>query len=253
MLLSHPMGAHGVRAEYVVLIKYVFALALAALMAPRLAATDIIIFTEDVPPYSFLDSDGNVVGDATARVRRFLDPLPLSYEIRLVPWNRAYALSKQLDNALVYPIMHLPSREESYHWLLAVQQSPLYIYGREDETRSVTPETLTRGDFTAVCVIGDAGCELFRMLGVPSDRILEVAYDQKIELQIIQTGRGDVFISQEDEFVQLAMGSNHKIKKLMRLPGDVQFCLAAGRQVRPDILAKLQAAQAAFTPSQAAP
>jgi len=247
------MGAHGVRAVYVVLIKYVFALALVALMAPRLVATDIIIFTEDVPPYSFLDSEGNVVGDATARVRRFLDPLPLSYEIRLVPWNRAYALSKQLDNALVYPIMHLPSREQNYHWLLEVQQSALHIYGRDDETRAVTPETLKRGDFTAVCVIGDAGCELFRMLGVPNDRILEVAYDQKIELQIIQTGRGDVFISQEDEFVQLAMGSDHKIKKLMKLDGDVQFCLAAGRQVRADLLSLLQAAQASHTPVRSAP
>lgn len=205
-------------------------------------AADLIVFTEHVPPYSFTGPDGHVVGIATERVRDFLGSLSVSYEIRQVPWNRAFELSRQLDNALVYPIMRLPSREDQFHWLLEVPQSDLHIYGRADEARTVTLQALKRGDFIAVCVIGDAACELFRTMGVPDSRILEVAYDQRIELQIIQTGRGDIFISQEDEFEELALGGNHGIDKLMRLGGDVQFCLAAGGKMRPELLTLLKEA-----------
>lgn len=232
----------GVRAIPVFLARLIFVALLVVKLSPTTDATDIIVFTEHIPPYSFKDPDGQVVGTATDRVRKFLGALPVSYEIRQVPWNRAYELSRQLDNALVYPIMRLPSREDQFHWLVEVQQSDLHIYGRADEARPVTMDALRRGELIAVCVIGDAACELFQAMGVPDARILEVAYDQRVELQIIQSGRGDIFIAQEDEFQELAVGVDHQIDKLMRLGGEVQFCLAAGVKMRSELLTLLQEA-----------
>ncbi len=232
----------GVRVILVFITRLIFTVLVFAELSRKADAADLIVFTEHVPPYSFTGPDGQVAGTATDRVRKFLGSLPVSYEIRQVPWNRAYELSRQLDNALVYPIMRLPSREDQFHWLIEVQQSDLHIYGRADEARPVTKDTLQRGEFIAVCVIGDAACELFQSMGVPDGRILEVAYDQRVELQIIQSGRGDIFIAQEDEFEELAMGADHEIDKLMRLGGDVQFCLAAGGKMRRELLTLLQEA-----------
>lgn len=211
---------------------------------PALAA-DMVVFTENYGNFNSADENGWVVGPAADLIRQVMDESGLEYEIKLVPWNRAYTLATKLDNALVYAMLRQSEREAKFHWLVPVFETPLYLYGRPDETRPITVEALRQGQYTAACMLGDASCLILHDLGMPKNKIFEVANSHRGETKVVASGRADVFIAQELHHIEddkLVMDPD--FKKLEKLPNVQRFYLAAGKQVRPEFVEAIQQAYA---------
>lgn len=226
-------------------MKYLVSLLLVGLLfcARPALAIDMVIYTENYGDFNSADENGRVVGPAADLIRQVMDETGLEYDIKLVPWNRAYTLATKLDNALVYAMLRQSEREAKFHWLVPVFETPLYLYGRPDETRPITVEALRQGHYTAACMLGDASCLILRDLGMPESKIFEVADSHRGETKVVASGRADVFIAQELHHIEdgkLVMDPD--FKKLEKLPSVQRFYLAAGKQVRPEFVEAIRQA-----------
>ena len=77
----------------------------------------LYITTESAAPSSMEDSQGQVIGIATDKVRAVLDRAGTAYTIDLLPWKRAYAAARERPDACVYATSRTPERESSFKWV----------------------------------------------------------------------------------------------------------------------------------------
>ncbi|MFC4349404.1 substrate-binding periplasmic protein [Kordiimonas lipolytica] len=221
------------------MIKYYAAMVVLGVLwvARPVMAADVVVYTENYGDFNSVDDSGQVVGPAADLIRQVMGETGLDYDIKLVPWNRAYTLATKLDNALIYALLRQSEREPNFHWLFPVFETPLYLYGRQGEDRPITIEALKQGRYTAACMLGDASCLILRDLGMPKDKIFEVADSHRGEMKVVASGRADVFIAQELHHLEdgkLVMDPD--FMKLEQLPDTQRFYLAAGKQVQPGLV-----------------
>jgi len=206
---------------------------------------DLVVYTEEYPPYNFTKEDGTVGGLATENVRQVLDASGLSYDIRLVPWSRAVFNANSEPNALIYTLTRTPVREGDYHWLVPLADSNFYLFVRADEIREVTFEALNAGKFTGACVVNDLSCSLLLIAGMPEKNIIRVPDNVTGDFRMVMAGRADIYISDIDvnRRFRLEHGIDISVTRpAMRFRGDAGFYLASGPRLPEIIRARIRAA-----------
>ncbi|WP_420429951.1 substrate-binding periplasmic protein [Kordiimonas sp.] len=195
------------------------------------SADDVVVYTENYPPYNYLGNDGVVEGLATEKVHQVLEAAGLSYTIKLVPWARAMFYATTKKNTLIYTITRTPDREEEFDWLVPLAPSSFYLFVRADDPRSVSPETLLSGQFQAACVTGDLTCDLLGWTGIPKENIVVVANSRTEDFRMVVANRADIYVS------DLAVNARLRRKEgfdpaitrpAMRIEGKAGFYLASG-------------------------
>ncbi|MFC3052618.1 substrate-binding periplasmic protein [Kordiimonas pumila] len=217
----------------------------AHLVVPSAHADTMMVYTENYPPYNYMNENGEVVGLATENIRKVLDAAGLEYQIRLVPWTRAMYNAQTQKNALIYTITRTPKREEMFDWLVPIAKSNFYLFVRADETRSVTPETLRSGMFTASCVTGDLACDLLNWTDIGSNNIIPISKEGTGDFRMVIAGRSDIYLSDLAVNAQLRKQEGYSLdltKPVMRLNGKTGLFLAAGTQVPENIRQNIKAA-----------
>ena len=225
--------------------KVVIALAawLTAMSPSGSFAEDLIVYTENYPPYNYLDGAGEVQGVSTKRVRQVLDAAGLSYSIRLVPWSRAVLYATTRENTLIYTITRTPSREEVYDWIVPLAQPRFHLYARADDFREVTAEALKAGRFTAACVSGDLSCDILTWAGIPDEQITTISDSGTGDFRAVLAGRADLYVSAPavNGRLRQSEGFRPDVTKPVRPVGDkVGFFLAAGRQIPAELRARIR-------------
>lgn len=196
-----------------------------------LHAHDVIVYTENYPPFNYLNDQGGVDGLATEKVKQVLDTAGLSYDIRMVPWSRAMQQVQSQPNALIYTITRTPERERKFHWLVPFAPSNFHIFMRADDNRTVTEEALRAGKFTGSCVSTDLTCELLRELGLPKDKIFPISKQVIGDFLMVSAGRADIYIGELAANSYLRIMHNHDpavTKPVMKLNIETGFYLAGG-------------------------
>lgn len=155
----------------------------------------LIIYTENYPPYNYLDEHGQIVGFATEKVNQVMEASGLRYEMRLVPWARALHFAETSPDALIFSMTRTPARETRYDWLVPLAESNFYLFTRADDPRPVTRSALRAGVFIGSCVSNDLGCELLSWVGVPPNNIVRVRDNNSGDFRMVLAGRADVYIS----------------------------------------------------------
>ncbi len=208
---------------------------LALLLVARLAnAQDLIIYTENYPPYNYLNEKDEVVGLATEKVRQVMEETDLEYDIRLVPWTRAEHYVTTQNNALIYSMTRTPKREDRFEWLVPLARSNFYLFVRTGETRSVNAASLKSGMFTGTCVSNDLGCELFRWTDMPAGNIIPVSSTETADFRMVIAERADIYISDlmVNDRLRKSEGFDPALTKpVMRLSGKAGFYLAGNKAV----------------------
>jgi polar amino acid transport system substrate-binding protein len=197
-----------------------------------------VIYTENYPPYNFLNEEGEIVGSATEKVRQVMDATSLDYTIKLIPWARAMHHVANDDNALIYTLTRTPDRDLNFDWLVPLAPSNFYLFTRADETRSVTLQTLRAGMFRAVCVSKVLGCNMLRWTGMPNENIVTIYGNETADFKMVIAGRADIYVSDVavNELKRKAEGFNPAMTKpVMRIEGKIGFYLASGLKV-PDVV-----------------
>ncbi|WP_262689388.1 substrate-binding periplasmic protein [Kordiimonas aestuarii] len=206
-------------------------------------AADLIVYTEDYPPYNYTDTDGRVAGLATEKVRQVLDASGLGYTIKLVPWSRAMLYATTQENAFIYTITRTPAREVQFDWLVPLADSNFYLYARADEYRLVTSEAVRAGVFTAACVSGDLTCDLLSWTGIPEKNVTQISDSETGDFRMVVAGRADLYISDTAVNHRLRQAEGFRpdvTRPTLRIGGKVGFYLASGLQVPEELRHKVR-------------
>lgn len=207
-------------------------LLVSTLMAGAAWSEPVVIYTENYPPYNYLDDHGVVKGLATEKVQQVMSASGLAYEIRLVPWTRGLYFVESDPNALLYSMTRTPSRESRYQWLVPLAQSNFFVFSRKDDTRPISKDLIQSGAFTGACVSNDLGCELFRWVGMPKNRVIRVSSNDTADFRMVAAGRADLYISDinVNRRLRISEGFDPSLTKpVLRLDDKAGFYLVGGR------------------------
>ncbi len=98
-------------------------IAISLLAAIPSQAQTIRLTTEFYPPYNMVDGDNIITGISTDIVRELFKRNKTSYQIELLPWQRAYDSALSNQNSGVYSTSRTAERERLFKWV-----SPLTTY-----------------------------------------------------------------------------------------------------------------------------
>lgn len=208
-------------------------------------AEDLIVYTENYPPYNFLGPHGDVAGFATQNVRQILDATGLSYEIIMAPWARAVQGVQSYDNALIYTITRTPTREADYNWLVPIASSDFYLFVNADETRKITFQDIERGKYTGVCVSGDLTCEIFSWAGMPKENLQVVTGNATGDFRMVLARRVDMYISNVASNAQLRQQEGFDLaltKPVLKVEREAAFYLAGNKNMPEETRLKIRLA-----------
>ncbi len=200
-------------------------------MVHAVRAEPVVIYTENYPPYNFLDEHGDVKGLATEKVQQVMTASGLEYEIRLIPWTRGLYFIESDPNALLYSMTRTPSRESRFRWLVPLAQSNFFVFSHKDDTRPVSKDAIRSGAFTGACVSNDLGCELFRWVGMPQNKVIRVSSNDTADFRMVAAGRADLYISDINVNRRLRVSEGFDpsmTKPVLRLDDKAGFYLVGG-------------------------
>lgn len=204
------------------------------LITAPIRAADLVVFTEDYPPYSFTDTNGNVVGEATARVRLILKEAGVDFEIRLMPWVRAEKLARLQPNSMIYSMAYSKERSARFDWIAPIAKPDMYLFARKDLAGIVTRDTIAAGRYTALCVETDASCAILRRVGFPQSALVQASTGGASEPLMVHYGRADLFLGDMNlqPYREFIYGFAAKeLKPVLAVEDRLEFFLAAGLQV----------------------
>jgi len=84
-------------------------------------ATTFTLFTEELPPYAMKEK-GKPTGASVDIVSELFKRVGLDFNVRIVPWKRAYLTTLEEANACIFPVQRNQEREVLFHWV-----SPILI------------------------------------------------------------------------------------------------------------------------------
>jgi len=137
---------------------------------------DVHVVINETPPYSYLLEDGTPAGLWIDRIAQILSHTNLEYRFSIVPWSRAISQVNNSSNILIAHLDRTPARENNFHWLYRLNQSPFHLIARRGGAyAAMTIEEAVNSDGVAACVHYSSHCDMLRELGFPEDRIWKVA------------------------------------------------------------------------------
>jgi len=121
-------------------------LGLAALLSHfflcHVSAQDLILTTENYPPFNIVDSNsGAITGISTEKVRELMRRSGEKYSLNAYPWTRSFQMVLNNTNTCIFSISRTPKREQLFKWIGILRKSNWIIFARSDDTR--TPKTLS--------------------------------------------------------------------------------------------------------------
>lgn len=162
----------------------------AVLAVPAQAAGPLVLTTEENAPYNFTDpQSGKVTGLATDLLTAALDREGVAYEIRMLPWKRAYQMALEEPDTCVYGTNRTPEREGSFKWV-----GPLVHGGWVLFSTAEKPVTLASLDDAKGMTIGvHAGSGLEAFLDQTSGLTLDRVPDNNLNIRKLFSGRIDLW------------------------------------------------------------
>lgn len=218
---------------------------LAALPA-HAQAPEVVVYTENYPPYSFVTKEGQLDGLSTRVVRRLMDETGLEYRIVPVPWTRAYRAALEEDNALIYTITRSEGREELFQWLVHLDSIKFQLFARQDDHRFDTEINWDMAHYRVACLVDDISCLLVKGLNVPEKNIYRIAEVNRPDVMLVLAGRADLYVAEEihNRYRLRSLGvAPDRIKPVKTLDAGGELYLASGLGLRPIFRAAIMAAQ----------
>ncbi len=235
-------GLLGIFVKPIAFFSFLFALLSGV---PAVWAQDVVIFTEEYPPFNFTKENGEIDGISTRLVQRLMGETGLSYEIKTVSWSHAMNSAERLDNALIYSVVYSEERAAQYEWLVPLSVTQLFLYGRKDLPLPIKREDFGAGKYSAVCPLKSFQCTMLETLGFQRDNIHRISFVDSVEqYKMVATGKADFFLTEPMtnayffDYGDLPY-SKDTFKRVLSVGTKMQAFLAAGKQMRPELKQKI--------------
>jgi len=89
------------------------------------------VYTLEYPPVCFT-KDGKITGIATEIVQEAMKRLQVSYDIKSLPWKRAYRYLLEEPNVMLFTVTRTEARENHFKWAGPVVNAPLVFFAGKD-------------------------------------------------------------------------------------------------------------------------
>jgi len=210
------------------------------------SSNKVLVVTEPWFPYNYLDSKGKVTGRSTEIVKSILKHAKISYEINLYPWQRSYGIAKEQDNVLIYSIYRTPEREQYFHWICPLSNSPLHsVYKLSSRKNLVIQKESDLNKYAFSITRGTFLHKLFVNKGMEEGSNLFLTSSNKSNLQMLLNNRVDLLVEVDEAIIQMLTSlnlSNETVKKVYTLKAEDQaeLCMAISKGTPSHIVDKVR-------------
>lgn len=207
-------------------------------------ATDIVLLTENFPPYNMAKNgknfaqDENINGIATDIVREIFKRAEITYSLTLrFPWERIYKLALEKPGYGVFVMARLPDREKLFKWVGPIGPDDWIMLAKADS--KITLETLDDArKYKIGAYKGDAIAETLAKQGLNPIVVLR---DQDNASKLVN-GQIDLWATGDPAGRYLARQEGvNGLKTVLRF-NSAELYLALNKDVPDEMVARLQAA-----------
>ena len=206
--------------------------------------TDLVLLTENFPPYNMAKNgknfaqDENINGIAVDIVREMFKRADVTYSLTLrFPWERIYKLALEKPGYGVFVMARLPDREKLFKWVGPIGPDDWIMLAKADSKISL--ETLDQArKYKIGAYKGDAIAETLAKQGL---KPIVVLRDQD-NAKMLVSGQIDLWATGDPAGRYLARQEGvNGLKTVLRF-NSAELYLALNKDVPDDVVAKLQAA-----------
>ena len=206
--------------------------------------TDMVLLTENFPPYNMAKNgknfaqDENIDGIATDIVREVFKRANITYSLTLrFPWERIYKLTLEKPGYGVFVMARLPDREKLFKWVGPIGPDDWIMLAKADS--KITLETLNDArKYKIGAYKGDAIAETLAKQGLNPIVVLR---DQDNAKKLVN-GQIDLWATGDPAGRYLARQEGvNGLKTVLRF-NSAELYLALNKDVPDETVARLQAA-----------
>ncbi|WP_349734719.1 substrate-binding periplasmic protein [Pseudomonas jessenii] len=206
--------------------------------------TDLVLLTENFPPYNMAKNgknfaqDENIDGIATDIVREIFKRADITYSLTLrFPWERIYKLTLEKPGYGVFVMARLPDREKLFKWVGPIGPDDWIMLAKADS--KITLETLNDArKYKIGAYKGDAIAETLAKQGLNPIVVLR---DQDNAKKLVN-GQIDLWATGDPAGRYLARQEGvNGLRTVLRF-NSAELYLALNKDVPDETVAKLQAA-----------
>lgn len=207
-------------------------------------ATDLVLLTENFPPYNMAKNgknfaqDENINGIAVDIVREMFKRTDITYSLTLrFPWERIYKLALEKPGYGVFVMARLPDREKLFKWVGPIGPDDWIMLAKADS--KITLETLDQArKYKIGAYKGDAIAETLAKEGL---KPIVVLRDQDNAKKLVN-GQIDLWATGDPAGRYLARQDGVTGLKTVLRFNSAELYLALNKDVPDEIVTKLQAA-----------
>jgi polar amino acid transport system substrate-binding protein len=206
--------------------------------------TDLVLLTENFPPYNMAKNgknfaqDENIDGIAVDIVREMFKRADITYSLTLrFPWERIYKIALEKPGYGVFVMARLPDREKLFKWVGPIGPDDWILLAKADS--KITLNTLNDArKYKIGAYKGDAIAETLAKQGLKPVVVLR---DQDNAKKLVN-GQIDLWATGDPAGRYLARQDGVTGLKTVLRFNSAELYLALNRNVPDDAVAKLQAA-----------
>jgi len=215
-----------------------------ALSFQHLNAQKLQVLTEVWAPYNFIEND-KPVGLSTELVKAVLQRANIDYELKILPWKRAYLYALNQPNTLIFTITKTRAREKIFKWIGPIYPRKAYFYKLKNRTdiKVKNFEDLKKYHI-GVLDGGNTQASLIEK-GFENNVNLFSVINAKQNILKLFKGRIDFTIGSDAKFIFQLKNSEFKFENLEKsilLSDEYSYYLAANINTPDDVVNKLQTA-----------
>lgn len=215
-----------------------------AARAEESPATDLVLLTENFPPYNMAKNgknfaqDENINGIAVDIVREMFKRANITYSLTLrFPWERIYKIALEKPGYGVFVMARLPDREKLFKWVGPIGPDDWIMLAKADS--KITLDTLEQArKYKIGAYKGDAIAETLAKQGL---KPIVVLRDQDNAKKLV-SGQIDLWATGDPAGRYLARQDGVTGLKTVLRFNSAELYLALNKDVPDETVAKLQAA-----------
>lgn len=212
------------------------------LTAPLLAAaTDLVAYTEEWPPYNFQEG-AHIKGISSDLLRAACELAQLNCGLHLVPWARAYKIVSNTPNTVLFTTARKPAREAQFLWVGPILPRTTWVYTKAEH--SPIKELRDLATLRVGVVREEAAQADLLQAGVPAAVMVEESSNPAL-LRMLLSDMVDTMVDTEAGMAWNLRSLGRpasSVSKQLKLSEEGAYYFALGLKTDPTKVRKLQAA-----------
>lgn len=205
-------------------------------------AGELLVLSEEFPPFQYTQDTGRVSGFGIELVTRIFRDAGIGMagnKVHIHPWSRTFLMLKTTGNAAAFMTVKNPQRTPMFKWVGPLAPRAMWLF-KLRERKDITIKTLEQAKAYKVGGYRSAQTDYLIELGFPRIQIVD---HEAQNLVLLMAGRVDLVPSLELTMAARLkrMGKSYcDVKKTILFDGRFDYYLAINPRIPDAVVARLQ-------------